>query len=160
MLLWSYRSRTSSSGPAITFRRTARAASLGVAALLTRLLAAPPAHAEGERGLIGVAVDPAFGTNGFVYVHHTVAGSPARNRVSRVTVPKLQRRRQPDPADYVGDYFYADFCSGWVRRYDVATDRSVDFVAGFSSVVNVRAGRDGALWVLQRDAVERMVGPA
>jgi glucose/arabinose dehydrogenase len=39
----------------------------------------------GERGLLGVAVDPAFATNGFVYVYYTVP-SPLHNRVSRFTV--------------------------------------------------------------------------
>jgi glucose/arabinose dehydrogenase len=40
---------------------------------------------SGERGLLGVAFDPAFATNNFVYVYYTVPGSPAHNRVSRFT---------------------------------------------------------------------------
>jgi glucose/arabinose dehydrogenase len=40
---------------------------------------------EGERGLLGIAFDPNFATNQFVYVYYTVAGSPAHNRVSRFT---------------------------------------------------------------------------
>ena len=42
----------------------------------------------GERGAIGVAIDPQFDTNGFVYVHYTVPGSGGaapHNRVSRFT---------------------------------------------------------------------------
>ena len=38
----------------------------------------------GERGLLGVAVDPNFSSNGYVYVYYTPAGSTA-NRVSRFT---------------------------------------------------------------------------
>jgi glucose/arabinose dehydrogenase len=38
-----------------------------------------------ERGLLGVAFDPNFGQNHFVYVHYTVPGTPAHNRVSRFT---------------------------------------------------------------------------
>jgi glucose/arabinose dehydrogenase len=38
-----------------------------------------------ERGLLGVTLDPAFATNGFVYVYYTVLGSPPHNRVSRFT---------------------------------------------------------------------------
>jgi glucose/arabinose dehydrogenase len=38
-----------------------------------------------ERGLLGVAFDPNFATNQFVYVYYTVPGSPAHNRVSRFT---------------------------------------------------------------------------
>jgi len=39
----------------------------------------------GERGLLGVAFDPSFAANGFVYVYYTVPGTPAHNRVSRIT---------------------------------------------------------------------------
>jgi glucose/arabinose dehydrogenase len=39
----------------------------------------------GERGLLGVAFDPAFPTNHFVYVYYTVPGTPAHNRLSRFT---------------------------------------------------------------------------
>lgn len=38
-----------------------------------------------ERGILGIAFDPQFTTNGYVYVYHTVAGSPAHNQVSRFT---------------------------------------------------------------------------
>jgi glucose/arabinose dehydrogenase len=45
--------------------------------------------ARGERGLLGVAFDPAFASNRFVYVYHTVPGNgtttPPHNRVSRFT---------------------------------------------------------------------------
>lgn len=54
-----------------------------------RLLATPflrlSVDSRGERGLLGVAFDPGFATNGFVYVYYTVPGSPAHNRVSRFT---------------------------------------------------------------------------
>jgi len=39
----------------------------------------------GERGLLGVAFDPNFATNNFVYVYYTVPGSPSHNRLSRFT---------------------------------------------------------------------------
>jgi len=40
---------------------------------------------NGERGLLGVAFDPSFASNHYVYVYHTVPGSPAHNRISRFT---------------------------------------------------------------------------
>src|SRR6267378_2858767 len=40
---------------------------------------------NGERGLLGVAFDPNFASNHYVYVYHTVPGSPAHNRISRFT---------------------------------------------------------------------------
>jgi glucose/arabinose dehydrogenase len=39
-----------------------------------------------ERGLIGIALDPNFLVNHYIYVQYTVPGSPAHNRVSRFTV--------------------------------------------------------------------------
>ena len=41
--------------------------------------------ASGERGLIGVTLDPAFASNGFVYVYHTVTSGGVHNRISRFT---------------------------------------------------------------------------
>ena len=39
----------------------------------------------GERGLLGVALHPNFPSNGYVYLYHTVPGTPAHNRVTRFT---------------------------------------------------------------------------
>ncbi|MGL4419566.1 MAG: PQQ-dependent sugar dehydrogenase, partial [Gemmataceae bacterium] len=43
---------------------------------------------RGERGLLGIALDPAFNSNGFVYLYYTVPGNSTTapfNRVSRFT---------------------------------------------------------------------------
>src|SRR5262249_47843195 len=40
---------------------------------------------NGERGLLGVAFDPDFASNNFVYLYYTVPGSPTHNRISRFT---------------------------------------------------------------------------
>ena len=54
-----------------------------------QLLAAPfvslSVDASGERGLLGVAFDPNFSVNRFVYVYYTTASSPVHNRISRFT---------------------------------------------------------------------------
>ena len=39
----------------------------------------------GERGLLGIAFDPDFLTNHYVYVYYTVTTFPIHNRVSRFT---------------------------------------------------------------------------
>jgi glucose/arabinose dehydrogenase len=39
----------------------------------------------GERGLLGVAMDPNFAANQYVYIYYTVPSSPRHNRVSRFT---------------------------------------------------------------------------
>ena len=41
--------------------------------------------ANGERGLLGVAFDPQFPSNGYVYVHYTAPTPTPHNRVSRFT---------------------------------------------------------------------------
>jgi glucose/arabinose dehydrogenase len=55
-----------------------------------KLLATPfvslTVDSSGERGLLGIAFDPAFGTNHYVYVYYTVPANgtvPPHNRVSR-----------------------------------------------------------------------------
>ena len=40
---------------------------------------------SGERGLLGVAFDPGFATNHFLYVYYTTSSAPIHNRVSRLT---------------------------------------------------------------------------
>jgi glucose/arabinose dehydrogenase len=40
---------------------------------------------EGERGLLGVAFDPNFAVNQYVYVYYTAAEPVVRNRISRLT---------------------------------------------------------------------------
>ena len=54
------------------------------------LLATPfltvPVVSNNERGLLGVTFDPAFASNGFVYVYYTANTNPIVNRVSRFTV--------------------------------------------------------------------------
>ena len=35
-------------------------------------------QAVGERGLVGITLDPAFSTNHYVYVYYTVPGTPAQ----------------------------------------------------------------------------------
>ncbi|HEV2905093.1 MAG TPA: PQQ-dependent sugar dehydrogenase [Pyrinomonadaceae bacterium] len=42
-------------------------------------------NSAGERGLLGVAFDNQFNTNGFVYVYYTTSSAPIHNRISRFT---------------------------------------------------------------------------
>jgi glucose/arabinose dehydrogenase len=55
------------------------------------------------------------------------------------------------PADYVGDYFYADFCGNWIDKLDVATGTVVhSFATGISSPVDLQVASDGSLYYLAR----------
>src|SRR6266576_3537018 len=51
--------------------------------LLANPFATLSVDSNGERGLLGVAFDPNFASNHYVYVYYTVPGSPAHNRISR-----------------------------------------------------------------------------
>lgn len=44
-----------------------------------------PVLSGGERGLLGIAFDPNFATNNFVYLYYTTAVGGAHNRISRFT---------------------------------------------------------------------------
>ena len=54
-------------------------------ALLSQPFLTVSVNSSGERGLLGVAFDPNFASNDFVYVYYTTSGSPIHNRVSRFT---------------------------------------------------------------------------
>jgi glucose/arabinose dehydrogenase len=56
--------------------------------------------------------------------------------------------RRNFPARFVGDYFFADLCNGWVRRYDRGTGRVAPFANGLGSPVDLEVGRRGSLFVL------------
>ncbi len=52
------------------------------------------------------------------------------------------------PADYRGDYFFADFCNGWIRRLDLATGNAFPFASDVDFAVDLQTGADGSLWLL------------
>ncbi len=56
------------------------------------------------------------------------------------------------PSGYVGDYFFADFCSGWIRRLDSATGDVSGFATGLSSPVDLKVSQGGSLYYLSRGA--------
>jgi glucose/arabinose dehydrogenase len=62
------------------------------------------------------------------------------------------------PAAYAGDYFFADAPQGWIRRYDLATDRAVGFATDVPGPVDLDVGTGGNLHVLARGSgsVERI----
>ena len=55
------------------------------------------------------------------------------------------------PSNFVGSYFFADFCGGWIRRLDPANGNAVsDFATGISSPVDLHVSADGFLYYLAR----------
>jgi glucose/arabinose dehydrogenase len=55
------------------------------------------------------------------------------------------------PPEYIGNYFFADLCSGWIRRLVPASGNTVtDFATGFSQPVDLDLASDGSVFVLAR----------
>jgi glucose/arabinose dehydrogenase len=55
------------------------------------------------------------------------------------------------PVSYVGVYFFADLCGGWIRTLDPDNANQVStFATGLSSPVDLRVSADGSLYYLDR----------
>lgn len=55
------------------------------------------------------------------------------------------------PSEYVGRYFFADFCTSFIRTIDPASPAtSTGFASGASSPVDLQVSNDGSLYYLQR----------
>jgi glucose/arabinose dehydrogenase len=55
------------------------------------------------------------------------------------------------PGEYEGDYFFADFCSGWIRRLDPTTNAVEGFKASSDeNPVDLKVSQDGDLYFLAR----------
>jgi glucose/arabinose dehydrogenase len=54
------------------------------------------------------------------------------------------------PAAYVGHYFFADFCTGWIRKLNPADNSVTGFATGIASPVDLRVGPEGDLYYLAR----------
>ncbi|MEN3369700.1 MAG: hypothetical protein V7609_1843 [Verrucomicrobiota bacterium] len=52
------------------------------------------------------------------------------------------------PASYIGKYFFADLCSGWIRLFDPSTRTASAFATGVSTPVDLQVGPDGCLYYL------------
>ena len=65
----------------------------------------------------------------------------------------------PFPVAYHGSYFFADYCSQWIGRFDLANGAAYAFGAAGGSPVGLRVGGDGALYVLTRSGITRFSTP-
>ena len=54
------------------------------------------------------------------------------------------------PASYLGKYFFADLCSGWIRVMDPSNNTASAFATGLSTPVDLQGGPDGSLYYLAR----------
>ena len=63
------------------------------------------------------------------------------------------------PAQFIGDYFFADFVNDWINVIDTSTRSVSRFATGASGAVDLRVAADGSLWYLARGEgqVQRVV---
>jgi glucose/arabinose dehydrogenase len=54
------------------------------------------------------------------------------------------------PSSFIGKYFFADLCSGWIRLMDPATNTAEGFATGISQPVDIKVSSDGSLYYLAR----------
>jgi uncharacterized protein (TIGR03437 family) len=58
------------------------------------------------------------------------------------------------PAQFIGKYFFADFCAGWIKVLDPlnppATGAAIDFSTGINFPVDIQVANDGSLYYLAR----------
>jgi glucose/arabinose dehydrogenase len=52
------------------------------------------------------------------------------------------------PSSYLGKFFFADLCSGWIRVFDPASGGASAFATGVSNPVDLHVGPDGCLYYL------------
>jgi len=56
----------------------------------------------------------------------------------------------PFPASYDGDYFFADYCSGWIYTLETSNFTATQFATGIAAPVDLKVSDDGALYYLAR----------
>jgi glucose/arabinose dehydrogenase len=80
----------------------------------------------------------------FSYAHNTTADTGCSITGGAFYDPATVRF----PAQYQGDYFYADYCGGWIRSLDLATGASSAFASGIVKPVDLELGDNGSLYYL------------
>lgn len=61
---------------------------------------------------------------------------------------------QQFPAEYAGEYFFADYVNGWIHVLNMTSGNVTEFATGIASPVDLRVTSDGSLYYLARDAGE------
>jgi glucose/arabinose dehydrogenase len=55
------------------------------------------------------------------------------------------------PAQYVGKYFFSDYCFGWIRMLDPSNGSVTPFATGITQPLAIRTSSDGALYFIARN---------
>ena len=97
----------------------------------------------------GPETDPAYVDPLFAYGHD---GDPSTTGCSITGGAFYAPATGQFPASFEGDYFFADFCAGWIRTYDRTSGEASPFLSGASFVVDVEVASDGRLYYVSRGA--------
>jgi glucose/arabinose dehydrogenase len=62
------------------------------------------------------------------------------------------------PSGYLGDYFFADLCGGWIRRLDATTGNVSGFATSINRPVDLKVSNGGNLYYLSRGDSAGSVG--
>jgi glucose/arabinose dehydrogenase len=53
------------------------------------------------------------------------------------------------PGDFVGDYLFVDYCNNWIKRYDIATDKVLDFASNIPAyILDMDLASDGSIYYI------------
>jgi glucose/arabinose dehydrogenase len=94
----------------------------------------------------GPTSNPAF--RGPLYAYQHAAGNPTGCAITGGAF--YNPTTAQFPADHLGDYFFADFCGGWIWRFDPVSGTASQFATGISSPVDLKVTNDGSLYYLAR----------
>jgi hypothetical protein len=92
----------------------------------------------------GITTNPAFRSPVFVYGH----GSDATTGCAIAGAAFYNPATVQFPSSFVGKYFFADLCSGWIRVFDPATGTASGFATNVGQPVDLKVTPDGSLYYL------------
>jgi glucose/arabinose dehydrogenase len=95
----------------------------------------------------GVANDPPYVDPIFAYGHD---GDPATTGCSITGGIFYNPKTVLFPPEYKGDYFFAEFCGGWIRSLDTASGNASRFATGIEMPVDLEVSKSGELYYLAR----------
>ena len=92
----------------------------------------------------GVTANPSFRSPLFVYGH----GSSATTGCAIAGGTFYNPPNVQFPSNFLGKYFFADLCSGWIRVFDPAAGTAAGFATGINQPVDLKVSADGSLYYL------------
>jgi glucose/arabinose dehydrogenase len=92
----------------------------------------------------GVTPNPSFRSPLFVYGHGSTTTTGCAIAGGAFYNPTIGNF----PTSYIGKYFFADLCGGWIRVFDPATGTAGGFATGISQPVDLKVAADGSLYYL------------